>query len=72
MNNEDKMKLKHDFLNSIAIINSTTKSVLTLLTMIVEKTPSQNLIDKYSNGLNAILAQTTKIESYFEQILKIR
>ncbi|HAT3877896.1 TPA: hypothetical protein I8669_002729 [Legionella pneumophila] len=74
MNNEDKKNLKHDFLNSIAIINSTTKSVLTLLNKIEEQSSNlslnQNQLEKYSSALHAILIQTSKIESYFERILK--
>ncbi|SFM08433.1 hypothetical protein [Legionella jamestowniensis] len=75
MNNDEKKILKHDFLNSIAIINSTTKSVLTLLNKIEEQSSNtqlnKNQINRYSTALQAILIQTTKIESYFEQILNI-
>ena len=71
MNTSEKNKLKHDFLNSIVIINSMTKSASSFVSKISKcafdaGVVSQNQIEIFSSSMNAIREQTSKIEKFFE------
>lgn len=74
MNTLEKNKLIHDFLNSIVIINSMTKSASSFVNKISKcasdkNTVSQNQLDIFLNSMNAIRVQTSKIEKYFELLM---
>jgi hypothetical protein len=74
MNTDEKNKLKHDFLNSIVIINSMTKSASNFLSTISKSIEgneiNQKQLEKYLYSMNAIREQTAKIENYFRCLLK--
>ena len=74
MNTDDKNKLKHDFLNSIVIINSMTKSASNFLNTISKSIEdnevNQKQLEKFLFSMNAIREQTEKIENYFQCLLK--
>lgn len=76
MNTTEKNKLKHDFLNSIVIINSMTKSASSFLNKLPQVTDSSNInekhdkqMEKFSYSMSIIREQTVKIESYFQILL---
>lgn len=73
MNAKEKDKLKHDFLNSIVIINSLTKSASGFLnkfsTHVGDTDIDQRHMERLLNSMNMIRAQTAKIEKYFETLL---
>lgn len=73
MNTSEKDKLKHDFLNSIVIINSMTKSASSFLKKLSKYTDnsdiSQSQMEKFLYSMNAIREQTVRIESYFQKLL---
>lgn len=74
MNTSEKNKLKHDFLNSIVIINSMTKSASSFVNKIsksvVDKDiASKNQIELFLKSMTAIREQTSNIEKYFELLL---
>ena len=73
MNTTEKDKLKHDFLNSIVIINSMTKSASSFLnklsTSIDGNDINQKQMEKFLYSMNAIREQTAKIENYFQHLL---
>lgn len=73
MNADEKDKLKHDFLNSIIIINSMTKSASSFINKIsrcVDKNDiNQKQMEIFLYSMNAIRDQTAKIENYFQNIL---
>ena len=66
-------KLKHDFLNSIVIINSMTKSASSFLNTLSKSTDggdiNQKQMEKLLYSMNTIREQTAKIESYFQKLL---
>lgn len=71
MNITEKHKLKHDFLNSIVIINSMTKSASNFLnklsTSCADKHDvSQKQMEQFLYSMQAIREQTSKIENYFQ------
>lgn len=74
MNIVDKHKLKHDFLNSIVIINSITKSTSSFLNTLStpyedENNVTQKQMEKIIYSMQAIREQTAKIENYFQIVL---
>lgn len=73
MNSADKNKLKHDFINSIVIINSMTKSAenfLNRLTACVDESNiNQQQMEKFLYSMNTIREQTAKIENYFQSLM---
>lgn len=66
----EKDKLKHDFLNSIVIINSMTKSAKNFLNkienIIDKKDINPGQMEKFLYSMDAIREQTTKLENYFQ------
>lgn len=66
----EKDKLKHDFLNSIVIINSMTKSAKNFLNkienIIDKKDINPGQMEKFLYSMDAIQEQTTKLENYFQ------
>ena len=74
MNIAEKHKLKHDFLNSIIIINSMTKSASNFLYKIsgCESNNGNDInhkqMEKFLYSMTAIREQTAKIENYFQQV----
>ncbi|MBA2657827.1 MAG: hypothetical protein H0U70_12735 [Tatlockia sp.] len=73
MNCTNKDKLKHDFLNSIVIINSLTKSAANFLHKISpcidEKKINQKQMEQFLYSMNSIREQTAKIELYFQTLM---
>ncbi|KTD82567.1 hypothetical protein [Legionella waltersii] len=73
MNTAEKDKLKHDFLNSIVIINSMTKSASSFLNKLSKCMDSSDInqkqMEKFLYSMNTIREQTAKIESYFQSLL---
>ena len=73
MNTAEKDKLKHDFLNSIVIINSMTKSASSFLTKLPKCMDSSDInqkqMEKFLFSMNTIREQTAKIEIYFQSLL---
>jgi hypothetical protein len=71
MNKVEKDKLKHDFLNSIVIINSLTRSAASFLNTLSsnENTINQKQMEKFLHSMATIRAQTTKLEKYFQNLL---
>ena len=73
MNTDEKKKLKHDFLNAIVIINSMTKSAAHFVNTISQCTDTnainQTQMEKFLYSMEAIRAQTAKLENYFDTIL---
>ncbi len=73
MNSTEKDKLKHDFLNSIVIINSMTKSASSFINTISQSKDTvdinQKQMEKFLSSINTIREQTAKIESYFQSLL---
>lgn len=74
MNTSEKNKLKHDFLNSIVIINSMTKSASSFVNKISKcasdnSVVSQKQIEIFLSSMNAIREQTSKIEKHFEALM---
>lgn len=70
MNISEKDKLKHDFLNSIVIINSMTKSASSFLTKLSKCMDSNDInqkqMEKFLLSMKIIREQTAKIEIYFQ------
>ena len=75
MNETEKNKLKHDFLNATVIINSMTNFATNFFNNIAEqteKTPSnQKQMEKFSYTMNAIRDQVKKIENCFYNSLDL-
>ena len=73
MTSTGKDKLKHDFLNSIIIINSLTKSAENCLSKLPansnQSTINQQQMDKFLYSMRAIREQTAMIEKYFQGLL---
>ena len=73
MNSTDKDKLKHDFLNSIVIINSMTKSASSFINTISQSIETSNTnqkqMEKFLYSMSTIREQTVKIENYFLSLL---
>ena len=73
MNTLDKTKLKHDFLNSIVIINSMTKSASNFVNRFsncADKIDiNQNQMERFLYSMDTIREQTAKIENYFKILL---
>lgn len=73
MNKPDKNKLKHDFLNSIVIINSMAKSASNFVNRVsscTDKTAiNQNQTERFLYSMDTIREQTAKIENYFKILL---
>ncbi|MBA3284237.1 MAG: hypothetical protein H0U27_04160 [Nitrosopumilus sp.] len=73
MNSADKSKLKHDFINSIVIINSMTKSAENFLNRLSSSTDenivNQQQMQKFIYSMNTIREQTAKIENYFHSFM---
>ena len=69
----EKDKLKHDFLNSIVIINSMTKSASSFLNKLSKSIDScdinQKQMEKFLYSMSTIREQTAKIERYFQSLL---
>lgn len=70
---DDKIKLKHDFLNSIVIINSMAKSASNFVNRIsncADKTTiNQNQMERFLYSMDTIREQTEKLEHYFKRLL---
>jgi hypothetical protein len=73
MNSTEKDKLQHDFLNSIVIINSMTKSASNFLDKLLpnvdEKNINQKQMEKFLYSMQTIREQTAKIELYFQRLM---
>ncbi|KTC68408.1 Uncharacterised protein [Legionella bozemanae] len=73
MKSTDKDKLKHDFLNSIVIINSMTKSASSFINTISQSIDASDInqkqMEKFLYSMSTIREQTTKIENYFLSLL---
>ncbi|ERH41499.1 TPA: hypothetical protein SLD83_001767 [Legionella pneumophila] len=73
MNSTDKDKLKHDFLNSIVIINSMTKSASSFINTISQSMETSDInqkqMEKFLYSMSTIREQTVKIENYFLSLL---
>lgn len=73
MNSTDKDKLKHDFLNSIVIINGMTKSASGFINIILQSMNvediNQKQLDKFLYSMKTIREQAAKIENYFSSLL---
>lgn len=74
MNTAEKNKLKHDFFNSIIIINNMTKSVSSFVSKISKCAVDEDLTNQkqlgiFLNSMNTIREQTSKIENIFQIIL---
>lgn len=73
MNIEEKNKLKHDFLNSMIIINSMTKSASNFFNQLSismdDNGFNKEQKDKFLYAMSTIRAQTEKIENYFQILL---
>lgn len=73
MNTPDKKKLKHDFLNSIVIINSMAKSASNFVNRVsncTDKTAiNQNQMERFLYSMDSIREQTAKLENYFKILL---
>ena len=73
MNLDEKHKLKHDFLNSIVIINSMTKSVSSSInkrSVFEDRNElTHKQIEKFLYSMHAIREQTAKIEKYFQIVM---
>ena len=73
MNETDKDKLKHDFLNAVVIINSMTKSASNFINTISQSIESSDInqkqMEKFLYSMSAIHDQTIKIQDYFLSLL---
>jgi len=73
MSTVEKNKLKHDFLNSIVIINSMTKSASSFLNKLSKCVDGNDIdqkqMDKFLYSMNTIRDQTAKLENYFQKLL---
>lgn len=73
MNSTDKDKLKHDFLNSIVIINGMTKSASSFINTILQSMNvddiNQKQMEKILYSMKTIREQAAKIENYFLSLL---
>ena len=73
MNSTDKDKLKHDFLNSIVIINGMTKSASSFINTISQSMNvddiNQKQMEKFLYSMKTIREQAAKIENYFLSLL---
>lgn len=73
MNAAEKDKLRHDFLNSMVIINGMTKSASSFLNIIAKSIDGNNVsqkqMEKFLYSMNTIREQTAKIENYFQCLL---
>lgn len=72
-NDDDKVKLKHDYLNAIVIINSLTKSSESFLnklggTIDVDDF-NRSQIDKILYSMKAIRNQAEKLRNYFQSLI---
>lgn len=70
---DDRDKLKHDFMNSIVIINCMTKSASSFLSKLQKPSDGddfdQKQMEKFLHSMDAIREQTAKIEHYFLSLL---
>jgi GTP cyclohydrolase FolE2 len=73
MKTAEKDKLKHDFLNSIVIINCMTKSASNFLNKLSkcmdEKDINQKQMEKFLYSMNTIREQTARLENYFQSLV---
>lgn len=73
MKTSKKDKLQHDFLNSIVIINSMTKSASSFLNKLSKSLDSSDIsqkqMEKFLCSMNIIREQTARIEIYFQTIM---
>jgi len=74
MNTAEKNKLKHDFLNSIVVINSMTKSASSFVNKLSKCTFDSNLVTQnqlklFISSMDAIREQTSKIEKIFDVLM---
>lgn len=71
MNAAEKNKLKHDFLNSIVIIDCMSKSALSFLNKLSIDTSdtNQKQMDKFLYSMKAIREQNAKLKIYFQALL---
>lgn len=73
MNIPEKDKLKHDFLNSIVIINSMTKSASSFLNKLAtiddRNDINQKQMERFLYSMSIIREQTAKIETYFQKLI---
>jgi hypothetical protein len=74
MNPTEKNKLTHDFINSIVIIKSMTKSASSFIEKISRPNfdapaVNQNQVEIFLRSMNIIREQTSKIEKIFEGLI---
>jgi len=73
MSKSNKAKLKHDFLNSIVIINSMAKSASNFVNRVSscanETGISQKQIERFLSSMETIRSQTAILETYFKELL---
>jgi hypothetical protein len=74
MSTEEKVKLKHDFLNSIVVINSMTKSASSFVNAISKYSTDSNTINQkqlqiFLNSMTTIREQTAKLEMFLNELL---
>lgn len=72
-NDDDKAKLKHDYLNAIVIINSLTKSSESFLKKLGGNIEiddfNRSQIEKILYSMKAVRNQTEKLENYFQSLI---
>lgn len=71
MTHMDKNKLKHDFINSIVIINSITKSASSFIDKISDKnTPiSDRQIELFKQAMKSIQNELCNVDKIFNSLL---
>ena len=71
MTHMDKNKLKHDFINSIIIINSITKSASSFADKIADKTTpvSDRQIDLFKQAMKSIQKEICNVDKIFNSLL---
>lgn len=75
MNEVDKNKFKHDFSNSIVIINSLSRSASSIiekisLTSINETNLSEKQVELFKRSMDAIQNEANKIKTLVENVIK--
>ena len=68
MNTEKKDKLKHDFINSVVIIKSISKSAATFIDKISDKNimVTDNQIKLFKASMSSIQQELSNIENFFQ------
>lgn len=68
MNTAERNKLKHDFINSVVIIKSMSKSAATFIDKISDKnmTVTDNQMKLFKASMSSIQQEITNIETLFQ------